>query len=361
MEDNIFSSLFKWGDSTKKPEDYYTKSLSLVLSHLLNSVREHYKIIALDILNSVFAIQLGFKFDIDENIVTKPHRITKKETTKRSDIPDITIKTENDKKLILVEIKVDSRVDKEACYRLKKYNKRLSENKKAKNKGLILVTKFGDARVDSIIPPKQQISWFTLSGVMRNACEKLQRSESTQSATTYLLETFCEFLKESDMTIEKVENNFDPTTLHNVSKLLRMLEVVCRDKELNFSKNPKFEANVDKQAEESWLGYSNRDCTYAIGIYATNPAECHFEIHEGDEIKRLFANKQEVKTKLHKDAELWEWDRGIAIAVKLDLGSRSFSGQDVSEAVQASIVKNFIKEILEKWEKLKKTKHERDR
>jgi len=357
MEENIFSLLFKWGDSKNKGEDYYSKSLTLILSRLLNSADDHYRLSAVNIMNHTFAEWLGFSFNISDDISIEAHR-----KTEEGKIPDITIEAKN--KLIYVEIKVDSPIDGDALERIESYRKRLLVQKDARNNGLILITKSGNEPVDSI--PLEQISWFTVSGELRYALDELKRNDITDSATIYLLDKFYEFLKERGMAILKVEDNFDPTTIHNVTKLLRMLEFVCKDKELRFSRKPWFAVESSTQAGESCLGYWNKkDGNYAICIYSETPVSCYFEIHEHDEIQRLFASKSEeeanteLQKELHKDAALWREDS--AIAVRLDLGSSSFSGEDVSELDQIRKVKTLIKEIREKWEQLKRTGRKRSR
>jgi hypothetical protein len=358
MEENIFSLLFKWGDSKSKSEDYYSKSLTFILSHLLNSAGDHYRRLAVDIMNRTFAKRLGFSFKFSNDISIEAHR-----KTKGGKIPDITIKAKN--KLIYVEIKVDSPINGDALKRIKIYRERLSGQKDARNNGLILITKSGNEPVDSI--PLEQISWFTLSGELRYALNELKRNGITDSATIYyLLDKFYEFLKERDMAILKVEDNFDPTTIHNVTKLLSMLELVCKDKELRFSRKPWLAVESSTQAGESCLGYWNKkDGNYAICIYPETPVKCYFEIHEHDKIQRLFAGKSEeeanteLQKELHKDAALWREDS--AIGVKLDLSSRGFFGQDVREADQVKIIKDFIKEIEDKWNQFKIKKMGRKR
>jgi len=354
MVDNIFSSLFRWGDSSSKEEDYYSKNLALVLSHLLDSSDGDCRLAAIDILNNAFAKRLGFSFNNSDDIHIQAHK-----KWEDAGIPDITIQAEN--KLIYVEIKVSSPMDREALERVKNYRSELLTQEEADN-GLILITKSGYESVDSI--PLEQIPWFSLSGELREALKNLKSNDKTESVAIYLLDKFYEFLKEGGMAILKVDNYFDPATIHNLTKLLTMLEFVC--KKLEFSKKkPWFEVGSSTQADYSSLGYWNKkDGNYAISIYSETPVSCYFEIHEPDEIKRVFAREQEVakeqvKTELGEEADLWE-EEGC-IGVKLDLGSGNFSGEDVSESDQVKIIEKFIKETMDKWKTLKKVGFRRSR
>jgi len=348
MEDNVFSSLFKWGDSTSKEEDYYSKNLALILSHLLDSPDGDCRLVAVDILNGAFAKKLGFSFYSSDDICIQAHK-----KWEDAGIPDITIQAGN--KLIYIEIKVSSPMDGEALKRVENYRSKLSTQKEAENCGLILITRSGYESVGSI--SLEQISWFALSGELREALKKLKRNDKTESVAIYLLDKFYEFLKEGGMAILKVENNFDPATIYNLTKLFRMLDFVCKDKELKFSKSPLFAVESSTQAEDSWLGYQNKkDGNYAIGIYAEDPVSCYFEIRENDEIKRLFVEKGDGESIIDicEKAVLWKEDNTIGVKLDLDI---NFWGKD--ERGQTETLQNFIKEIIGKWERLKKEHRER--
>ncbi|OGO23329.1 MAG: hypothetical protein A2Z28_04020 [Chloroflexi bacterium RBG_16_51_9] len=334
MEENIFSSLIKWGDAKSQEENYYSKSLTLVLSHLLKD--ERCKFAAVNILNETFAKRLGFSFSTNEKIDIQSHK------TNDNKRPDITIEAED--KLIYVEIKVSSPVNEEARERIRNYIKRLSDPKQKRTKnGVMLVTKFGDARVDSIILPKQQISWFTLSGVLRKALEELKRNEDTQSATVYLLKKFHEFLKEKNMSVERVDGTIDYLAMRDIYNLLTIVQRAC--KELKFT-NLTLDTGEDIDYGQFWVGYKckREKQVHRIGFWVSTVKEpIHLCLEIEDEMVKRF-DEDELQDNL--GAEKWD-DKTIAIY--LDLDSKGFFTAETDAGKQVQIVKEFVQETLKKW------------
>lgn len=351
---DIFSLLFKWAQSTRKSdtktetENYCTQILAIVLSHLLDEAIADRRSEAVRIINSLFAKRLGFSFAMSEKIAVKAQE------RKGRGRPDLILTTEDNDKLTMIEIKVDSPVNRQARVRLRGYKETLSKEKMP-DKGLVLITRSGNEDTKNIIPPKQQISWSMVSEELHNALETLRKGGHTESAAIYLLENFYEFLKERGMAILKVEDRFDPMTVHNVTRLLEMLSGVCRELKIRTRQEPRLEVSGAVKQDESYLGYSNRkDGNYAIRIYPEKRVNLYFEIHEENEIRRLFPNRKdgELIPEIHKEAELWKSDG--AIYVKLDLGD-ILSGEGVSGWDQSEGIKKFISGVKRNWERLKKS------
>jgi hypothetical protein len=340
IEENIFSLLFKC--ARRQAENYFSKSFALVLSHLLNS-NNSCKLAAIEILNEAFARPLDLHFSSTENISIDPHVKTPKKNE-----PDIIIEGED--KLIYVEIKVDSGVDKEARRRIRNYLNDLE--KETRKNGLILVTKSGDENVGDLIPNEQQISWFAISGVLGRTLKELKRSEDPQSPAVYLLEKFHQFLQESGMAILKVEKEFDSQTVYNVIKLLAMIKQVFKELQLCTKQGPRFVSYPYPKRDESCLGYCNSaNGEYGVLIYSKDTTKLYFEIYEKNEIPRLFQDSEDSDyiPEIHPEAKLWkEWD---TIAVDLDLRTIC-SEEDVDK--QREMLKDSINEIKRNWEKLKK-------
>lgn len=349
IEENIFSLLFKC--ARRQAENYFSKSFVLVLSHLLNS-NNNCKLAAIEILNETFAHRLAFHFGRTENISIESHVKTTK-----NNIPDITIQAAD--QLIYVEIKVDSPVDKEARRRIRNYLNDL-ETETRKN-GLILVTRSGNEDVGNLIPSEQQTSWFTISRALGRALKQLIRSEETQSLTVCLLEKFYDFLKERGMAILKVDNKFDSATVHNMTKLLQMLQEVSKSK--LGTNRPWFEPGASTKDDQSYLGYSDRkDGNYAIRIYPEEDItkQLYFEIHERDEIERLFGDRGDMEPipEIDQQAVLWKEDGVIGVTFNLD---ESFLGEGASGEHQRKMLEDFIDEMKTNWERIKKRRGRKSR
>ena len=347
--DNIFLSLYKWGKPRAKSEDedYFSKSLALILERLLKGNKR----LGVQAINSFVSQPLGLSLDVTAGIKIKPQQ-TISETYKKR--PDITVSTGNT--LIYVEVKVDSPVDREARKRLKKYFIQLERKKargKIKSTGILLLTRSGHERTDSI--PLKQISWFDVTESLKSILEQVKCSTLSESAMSSLLEEFIDFLKENNMGICKVKDELDAEAIHNSINLLGVIRHACEDADLELSYHAMAEIATHDKSKESWIGYwcNKGDC--GIGIYPGELPKIYFEIHDSDSIERIFKqDNKRVRTMLHPQASLWE-DNTI-VGVSLNLAKEGFFKDGITERQQVEIIKEFIEQILGKWRSLKKDK-----
>lgn len=66
--ENLFGALFKWGDAKSKEEDFYSKSLILILQRL----RRDRTALVTNFLNSLFGNTV-FRLDNDEDYKIRDH------------------------------------------------------------------------------------------------------------------------------------------------------------------------------------------------------------------------------------------------------------------------------------------------
>ena len=361
-EKNIFSLLFKWvkpqagayrrkQKSPKEKEKYCTEIVAILLSHLLNRDSKQHRQEAVDVINRLFAERVGFSFSLDDPIVVQAFRRIPE------GIPDLTIMTQDKvDKLILIEIKVDSKVDDAARTRLKKYASYLSTHQGSN--GLILLSKYGNESVNDIIPRKQQVSWFQVSELLEAAFKKFQpepgtANEHAASAGTYLLDQFCQFLKEESMSFERVTEEVKSSTLYSIMNLFSMLAAVCRHMGL-LKKDTPTRAIYPREQECFWGYKCNGRRGYHIGFYGSperdKPLKLFLEVDAEKDIKRMFGDdERRIKEELGDNAELWKLEGGKrVVAFSLDLDSAKFF--DKGAAQQGRVIQRFINDSMKKWQ-----------
>ncbi len=338
--ENLFSALFRWGDSKKKPENYYTKNLAFILNHLLQNKDDRQRKLGQKILNSIIGEALGFEFEVNDDIYVQPHIKTDRSTK----IPDLTVIGDDVK--VCVEIKVDSKVDERARSSLRCYWNDL-KGLHCKH-GLILISRFADQQVDDI--PLKQISWFKVGSVLQKAFEEASREFGHEVTGAYFVKAFCGFLKENSMSLEKTDDIVDSHVVYNTINLLTTIEVVCKELKLRPGRLKIEKWSEPDETDEISLGYWCSRGNYFVGFYGNKPSkpvQLYFEVHDNNKVKKAFKNDEQVKRKLGNNAELWD---GI-IGISLDLVSAGFFADATSEEKQAQKIKNFVKTKLDHWSK----------
>jgi hypothetical protein len=183
MKTNIFSVLSKCDSA--HPENYLTESFVF----LLNSLLERDRSTAIEILNKLCVINNEFSFGQDEEI-----SITTQEVTEQGR-PDIKISSVD--KLIYIEVKQDSPL---GYQQVERYTDALNAST-ATIKHVILLTRFSIELEEKEKPYKHSL-WHQVHEWLLNA-------NIHDSVSNYLRDEFNSFLKEKQMTIEKVGWEFD--------------------------------------------------------------------------------------------------------------------------------------------------------
>jgi hypothetical protein len=289
-EENIFGALFKWGDVRSKEEDFYSKSLVLILKRLkLYDMK-----LAASFLRSLFGCT---EFDLgssDWDII---------DHTGDENRPDIIFESADT--LTYIEVKVSKEPDKG---QLISYHDDLNKKGKGRKTALFLLTRLG-LDEDWGIPNQPQVSWVKIWGYLLETERKLkleQRGTDVAPLVYFLVRDFRQFLEEEGMGVEHVSKMVSPDSLHDLRKFLSIIRAGCRMAKLGGS-----EPGLEEGTEEGWVGWwfkeGRKKKVYWCGFYLDNPTRVGFGL--GDPVYRRLKNRMKRKPNLEpilKERFHWE-------------------------------------------------------
>jgi len=244
-EENVFRALFKWGDAKSKEEDFYSRSLILIIRKLRLydpklAIGFVHKLLEYPLLDSITEWQVDGQIGKDKRL-------------------DILFETVDLK--AIVEVKWGGKPDEEQLLKYRNDLLKDIEDKKIKWTGnkppLFLLTKFG-ADGDFGIPFRH-ISWVHICASLGEVKERLEQSPRSGSTDNLQHEVFClvhsfhEFLKEKGMAVEKLEN-FERIQYGNLVKIrdyLYLIKQGCLSTGV-FKQNAEM---VFGRQEQEWKGW----------------------------------------------------------------------------------------------------------
>ena len=338
-KENVFDALFKWGDSKSKEEDFYSKSLILVLQRLKRDNQE----MATDFVNSLFPLHCelvrpGTEWDIIGQI-GKDHRL------------DILLEAAD--MLAYVEVKWGSKPNKkqlrdyrdELLDRIQKKNIKWNEDKPP----LFLLTKFGVDKDWGI--PYKEVSWVDTCLILGNIKGKLEKGlpdNNLMPEAYFLVRDFYEFLRRNGMGIEKVQKIVEPDNLIDLRKYLFVIQTGCTKAKLRG-------AAPGIPEDEDWIGWWFKEKTgkekkhwkekqYWCGFYLQEPSQIGFGLT--DEVYKIFKNRITGKRDLEQILSKFTWED-----YKDNKCAEFFFGLpagflDLSVGHQVESIAEFIKDVL---------------
>jgi hypothetical protein len=244
MKTNIFSTLSK--SDPVRPENYLTESFVF----LLNSLLERDRLTAITILNKLCVNNNQFSFGENEEI-----SITTQEVTEQGR-PDIKISSPD--KLIYIEVKQDSPLGDR---QVERYTEALNASN-AKIKHVILLTRFS-IEFEEKNKPDKHVLWYEVHNW-------LSKADILDPVSKYLRDEFNSFLKEKQMTIEKVGWEY----INGVPSLVNLLKMIESGiQSINLTFKLKGQANT-------YLGRYFSGSDYWCGITFGEPLELRFEMED---------------------------------------------------------------------------------
>lgn len=339
---SIFSSIFEYGDLRSKKENYLTAGLVFILQSLLES-GSGYKEFGVGMLNYLLGDKVDFSFSSGEDIDIQAQRIYPESEGVRM-IPDITIEPQDKKdKLVYIENKV-SPLNDDGIDRLRRYRDTLDRKREGGIKtSLVLITPSGQE--DHRRLADRQVSWLSVGKELEKLYYGLNQSESTKESMVmaYLIKSLKEFIEEEIMYVGRVEGEINKLEMYKLVTLLKIIEKACKDAGLM---RLRLESELYHQKDDSWIGYRCNGGKYAVGVYVEDPRKVYLEIHEENEVREKFKDKEQVHKLFGPDADLWE-NRTI-LGVPLDLSNDFFALTQGEE--QAGFIRKSIVEALQKME-----------
>lgn len=291
-QENIFEALFKWGEVSSKEENFYSKSLILVLKRL----ERHDKTSVKDFLNYLFSHDARFRIISSQWDITNHTGVENK--------PDIEI--EADDTLSYIEVKVSKPLEED---QLRRY--RNDVNKKARKTGksphLFAITRFGTDydwnKCD------RQTSWIRVWQCLGRIEHELEpKHKELAPEAYYLLRDFRLFLKEKGMGAEQLSQIASSESLHDVRKLLSLILAGCKAAGLKGEQcDFEDEGSKDDSCFGWWFKEEKKGKQYWCGFYMNQPMKLAFGL-AGDAYKRLsdqFKKKPNPRKRLDKRYKDW--------------------------------------------------------
>lgn len=348
--ENVFQCLFKWGDAESKEEDFYSRSLILIIKKLKQYDPKLTTSFAHKLLDfPIFGPTTEWNVD---GQIGKDKRL------------DILFEAADLKAVI--EVKWGSKPDKE---QLLKYGSDLLQDIKDKKikwdkekPPLFLLTKFGADKDFGI--PFRHISWVNVCACLGELRKKLDESSFSSSADNsphgvyYLVHSFHEFLMEKGLGVKKLED-FKGIKCENLVKIrdyLYLIKQGCLSTGL-FKQNAEMRfGRQDLEDWETWAGWIFLDKKSVkkkpegiwFGFEFDEPERLMFGIY--DDVYKSFNRRsnedfkrnidKEFKGKPHRD---WhdEPNEGYAeFILKMD---KPFCELEVNE--QIKYIKDFVEEV----------------
>jgi len=265
MASNLFSSLAKY--ASLQEENFLSESLVLLLRIILEREKEH----GLDLLSNLCGvkkkewfckpldIELSTQFSIQEGR------------------PDIVIRDGN-KSIVFIEVKHDSGL---GDVQLERYSDHLT-NSPILNKRLVLLTRSKSSIQETSLSANQfhHICWYQIAGWLSDF-------DFQDVIVLYFLRNFIEFLKEKDMSMEKVTWEYIkglPAMINLSNMLGTAISEVFPEKSLR------------KTVGANWSGYY-LDGNYFIGFRFNDPLVIVIEDNNGTNpsYKKDFIFEEEVQ------------------------------------------------------------------
>lgn len=182
MVKNIFSTLSKY--AFRQEENFLTESLVYILSLIL----ERENVIGLSILAKLCGVRFATWLDNASTIsITTQYSVDEGR-------PDIVIQVGPDK-VVFIEVKHDSSLGQD---QLERYYAHL-ENSSPQKKQLVLLTRSRHSVLETTLDQEQfhHVCWYEISGWLSEA-------EYQNETSQFLVQQFLDFLKEKEMSMEKI-------------------------------------------------------------------------------------------------------------------------------------------------------------
>lgn len=333
-EENIFSALFRWGEHKErgfKGEDFYTKSLVLILCRLRKNAPELMR----SLLNNIFP-----KCNIVGDVPIIINHVG------RENRPDIII--DDDRNLIYIEVKVRGSSLKQSdleSYR-KEVNEKAGQNKKP---FLFALTCYGHE--DGRGQLDDQASWISIWRHLCNIEEKLKPKNDLAPEAYYLVRDFRKFLKENGMGTEQVDGIPKSKDLLSFVRYMNLIRDACKGAGLTLDNETKKRVNIDyngdPESDDNVIGWWFKD-GYWCGFRMNAPIQILFELNR----EAFLKFRSDCKQKKINEGQLeskypgWEPPKNDANDTLFPLPSMpgDFENWDAPEQVQH--IKEFVEEVL---------------
>jgi len=348
-KENIFGALFKWGETKSKEEDFYSKSLVLILKRL-QEYGDVGKELAATFLNSIFMNRIEFADDL---------RIT--DHVGHEHKPDIIIQDARNLAYIEVKIKAGSLGESN----LPGYRDEVDEKAgDGKDPFLFGLTRYGNDEVpcgtDGVpIKIECQASWMSVWRHLKDI-EMTLKTEIVDGNKApeayYLIRDYRNFLKENSMGIDKVTRQFSSIDLYELIRWAYLIKAGCKDAglKLDVEATPRIDIGVDPDTNVPYIGWGfkhsiqprKQKTGFWCGFFADNPNTLIFEIIDDPFdycFKKLLERKQELDTRF-PHWEKTELIRGEGYARFPKVLPNNFLS--LNEGQQIEWINKFIEEVL---------------
>ncbi len=251
MSANLFTSLGKFAD--RQEENFLTESFV----YLLNALLERDTILAKDILTKLCGNHCLVWFSTSDTIFITT------QLTVDTGRPDIVITVDNNK-VAFVEVKHDSSL---GWKQLERYNSHL-QNSQYTEKQLVLLTRSRHSIQQTTLEKEQfhHVCWYEISGWLSEA-------EAKDQVAQYLIVELLDFLKEKEMTMEKINWEYmdGVPAMVNLANMLGTAVAEALP-----------ESKARRTAGWSWMGYYiDNGNTIFCGFRYNSPLKVAFENNNG--------------------------------------------------------------------------------
>lgn len=241
-EENIFSALGKY--NLARDENYLTEAFVFLLNSLLLRDRP----IGIEMLTMLCVQNQDFSFGADEEVT-----VTTQEVTDQG-IPDIKVSSPD--KEIYIEVKHHSPLG----YRqMARYSIALDSSPKSVRR-VVLLTRFLVDFEDEEERPYKHVRWVEVDSW-------LEAVKPQHPVSMYLVESFRAFLKEKQMTMQRVGWEYI-NGVPALNSLIEMIEAALQNASIPIKKSPGWE----------FKGFNLQDMQFWCGIFYDDPLAVVFEI-----------------------------------------------------------------------------------
>jgi len=340
-QENIFGALLRW---SKIEEDYYSKSLVLILKEL-QAYGDQGKRWVADFLSSVFGNRVNFVLHAKYLNIT--------DHVGERNRPDIVI--QDGKNLAYIEIKVNDELRNSD---LAGYRREVDERAKKGGEQPFLfgLTRYGND--NEPVKMEGQASWINVWRRLKDIETNLETEVvggNKAPKSYYMIQDFIKFLKESGMGVEQVTKIFSSDDLHNFVKLTSLIKAGCvgAGLKLDNEAKPRIEIGDEDNLESRYIGWwfkpQSREKGQAMpgywcGFYLNKPDQLVFEIH-GSAFEDCRIKLARRKPELDKKFPDWDLDRVKHCAGFPKTLPGNFTA--LSAAEQVEWISGFIKSVLE--------------